>query len=243
MSEVFPTEAVVPQPAPVAPQTPDQPQVPVTDQLLGMIVNDQGQPKYNSIEDALKGASAAQQHIAKLEAENAGLRSVADQAASAEDIIKAVQASQGEQEPALAPAQAPQVTEADLASLVERTIVNREVQTKENANINTVALRSREAYGEKAEEMFYSKAAEKGLSREMVNTLAAQSPQAVFDLLGIKSASAATPAPTTPSMKMNGYTPATDKPKSAMGHITDGELMESWNAHKVATLKKLGIEE
>lgn len=236
-----------PTPAAVVPQPTAEPVTPAAnpaDQLLSMVVNDQGQPKYNSMEDAIKGLVASQQHIAKIETENATLRQASTEAKSVDDILAAVQASKGEQEPAQPAAPTtPQVTEDDIAKLIGNSLDQRAVQEKVSGNVSTVTARMQELFGDKAEETFYAKASEKGLDRETINSIAGKSPQAVFDLFGIESAtSPATPAPTHTSVFGSPGNNEPAKAKSAMGYITTKELLDSWNATGAATRKRLGIE-
>jgi len=59
-------------------------------QMLGMIINTEGEQKYSNIEEALKGAAHAQSYIAKLETELAEAKTSGATTSKLEDILSAV---------------------------------------------------------------------------------------------------------------------------------------------------------
>lgn len=184
MSDLFATPAPAAAPQPTE-QPPVQPTAPTYDHLLSGLQNAQGEQKYATIEHAFDGFAAAQQHIAKLEAEAIALKEQAAKAKSVEDILAAVQ-PQGQPEPAPVASPAPVSTpEVDIASLVQSTIAENERTKIEATNRTAVTNKVKEAFGDKAGELFYSKAAELGMSREAINSLAGTSPQAVYNILGL----------------------------------------------------------
>ena len=194
MSDLFATPAPTAAPQPTE-QPPVQPTAPTYDHLLTSLQNAQGEQKYATIEHAFDGFAAAQQHIAKLEAEAIALREQAAKAKSVEDILAAVQ-PQGQPEPAPVASPAPVSTpEVDIASLVQSTIAQNERTKMEEANRTAVINKAKEAFGDKAGELFYSKAAALGMDKATINGLASTSPQAVYNILGLSG-----PTPQAPQI-------------------------------------------
>jgi len=191
MSDLFETPASTPAPQAEG-QPPVQEQTPTYDHLLSGLKNAQGEQKYATLEHAFDGFEAAQQHIAKLEAEALTLREAATKAKSVEDILAAVQ-SQGQPEPAPAAPAPVSTPEVDIASLVQSTIAENEKTKIEETNQAEVINKVKEAYGDKSSEIFYSKAAEVGLDKATVNALARTSPQAVYNIIGLSGTAPQTP--------------------------------------------------
>lgn len=157
--------------------------------LLGNIKNEQGVQKYDSVEKALEGAAHAQTFIGQLtaktqeqEAELQRLRGQLEGMGSVSDIVSQLQPQQ--QQPAQEPQPGqPALSAEDVAALVQQQLQQASEQKVQTDNKTKVVNAMTEAFGEKAGEMFYAKAQEKGLTKEMAETLAANSPQAVIDLI------------------------------------------------------------
>ena len=161
-----------------APVVPAAQPVPFED-LLGTVLNDQGQPKYSNVPDALKGLSHAQTHIQSLESEMAILKSELDKRKSVED---ALQAFTPKNEPVIN--QSSGLSEEAVASLLDKRLQEMKQQEISKVNITKVTSALQQKFGEKAEESFYGKAAEVGLSKEQANTLAMNSPDVILALFG-----------------------------------------------------------
>ena len=157
--------------------------------LLGMVTNESGERKYRDVPSALQGLQHAQTFISQLKGENAqlkqeieGLRIQAAKIVELEQTIKTLTANV--QNP---PEQRPEgvTIEQTLAEMLERKLTEREREAQRSANILKVVNSVREKYGEKAEEVFYGKAKELGMSIAEINELASKSPQAVLGLIGV----------------------------------------------------------
>jgi hypothetical protein len=200
-------------PAPTAPQ----PQA--DDSLLKEIVNEQGVPKYSTVTDALKALQASQEHIRRIEQENASLRETAIKVKTTEELLAT-----------LKPKTEDVTTKpVEIESVVEKVLKQREQQSKEVENLNEVITTITQLFGEeKASQVFYDKAQEVGLSREEINKLAAKSPKLVIKLFTDK----AQPKP-SPS-NLPGIRPEAlkDKPtvpvKSGMSLGSTADLLASW---------------
>lgn len=234
MSDLFNND-----PAPASAPQSNEPNVPTPaptyDHLLNGLKNAQGEQKYQTMEHAFDGFEAAQQHIAKLEAEATELRNKANEAKSVEDILAAVQ-SQGQQEPA------PVVStpEVDLDSKIAEVLAVQERQKKEQANGALVVAKVQEAFGEKAGEVYYSKAEALGMDRQTIDSLARTSPEAVFTMLDIKKEQEAPAlAPKGINTESFQHTEQTLTPKGMYG--SKAEQAAEWEYIKKQTALELGI--
>jgi LysM repeat protein len=165
------------------PQTPagSEDDKPAADQLLGAITNSEGKQKYSTVEDALKGLQAAQEHISRLESENTDYSNKAATAKTMEDVLAAMK-PQGVAEPEGSPAQ---LDEATLANVVDTLLNKRETATTQTQNTKAVAAKFTDKYGKDAEMTYYKLSSEIGFSKEEINRLAASNPTAVFKMLGV----------------------------------------------------------
>lgn len=180
------------------PQTPANPNTgsnPVLTQndalatMLADIRNEQGQPKYRSVEDALKALKVSQEYIPTLkqqldakDRELSELKPQVEKINTLEETLR--QLTQNQNTPANQPAR---VDEEVIANLVNSQLSRVQEQATQAANIKAVVAKVREQFGDKAEEVFYSKATELGMSKADINALAAKSPSAAIAALGFKT--------------------------------------------------------
>lgn len=215
--------------------------------LLGVVVNDKGEQKYSSVPEAMKGLVHSQEHIRNLETEMATLRQELEKRSSVEDALK--QLTPAEQ-PAATPA--PGLSMEDVNALLEQ----REQQKVVESNTKTVVSAIQEKFGDKAEEAFYGKAQELGMTKEQFNNLAAQSPNAV--LAFFNTAAPTSSAVSQSSINTTGLQPKQDEvpvvkfngeerikldspTSSVLAGASNRELMEEAARHKNAVFKKYGI--
>ncbi len=178
--------------------------------LLASIVNERGEQKYKTIEDALVGLSHAQSFIQTLRTEKQQveqqvneLRPVADKVSELEKVV--LQLSQNKPSEPTTPSG---MTEDAVASLVEQTLTKQQQQRVAKDNLQKVAEVVKKNFGDKAEEAFYGKAAELGFSKEDINALAARSPQAALKLIGVnESVQSSVFSPTTTSVNTSSLAP------------------------------------
>lgn len=172
-------------PAPATP-TPNVDPVATT---LQSIKNEKGEPKYKTVEEAMKALQHAQAHIPaiteekkRMEFELEQLRSQVSKVNELEDTVKKLLSNTS----APATPAAPTIDEGKLKELISNSI--NEVKTQEEManNAKSVVATVASKFGDKAEEVFYGKAAELGMSRAEINHLAATRPKAVLNLLGIQ---------------------------------------------------------
>lgn len=214
---------------------------PEYEQMLSMIVNGEGKPKYTSIEDALKGAAHAQAHIANLERDMAELRASGENTKKIEDVIASIKAGEEDQPVQPSPDEGHKsFTESDIQALVKNAVSDITTKSVQEKNIKEVTGKFRELYGEKASETLYSKAEDLGMSKEDINSLIAKTPKAAFRILGIgdnkESSMSFNSDVNTESFRGKPPTQA----KSSMGYISEKDLTSNWLSVKERTKEKLG---
>ena len=226
------------QATPVSPQPTTSPSDELVD-LLSQIRNENGEPKYKTVKDALVGLQHAQSFIQTLKTEKSQieqqvneLRPVADKVSELEKVVLQLSST-----PPAASTNAPALSEEAVAQLVENTLSKKQQEQVAKQNLESVAASVKQAFGDKAEEVFYAKAQEIGLSRAEINALAARTPQAALKLVGLNGSSPAVPKPTTSSVNASAFQPAQDtfisrNAKRLEVGATASELMEETLASK-----------
>lgn len=212
--------------------------------LLLSIKNERGEPKYKSVEDALKGLQNAQQFIPTLQAEKAAadaelarLREEANRIKALEETVKALTT----QQPPQAATPAPGIDESKIAELVNRTLTQNQQEQLAKSNIGAVVNTLQQKFGAEAEKKFYEKASEMGMTVVEMNTLAAKSPKAVLTMLGVTEQAAPSKGitPTTSTVNTSGFQPQQNtfvgrNPKPTLvGATTQDVMQETHNARKM----------
>jgi len=140
----------------------------------------------------------ADTHIKKIEEENADLRGKLEKAKSVEDVLEAMNKNRQPAQDQTNP-----VNTDDLTSLVERTLENTLRKSTAKQNLNEVESEMKKAFGDKAEEVYKSKAQQLGFSAKTMQEMASQSPQGFMALF--KEQPSETPAaPTQGSNNIDG---------------------------------------
>jgi len=185
--------------------------------LLGTIRNEQGVPKYNSVEEALKGAANAQTFIQQLLQEKRDLESQvqakqtdankqAELERTVQELLNKVNDSSN-QKASVAP--------EDIAELVNRTLTQRDTEKSAKENQAAVVATATKAFGtqEEAGKKFIQAAQEAGLSVQELEALAARSPKAVLKMMGVNEQpinKQGTTAPMSTHVNTAGFSPAQD---------------------------------
>lgn len=175
MSETIFTEPTSPDAAPVV-QTPTTPTLPPeVAEMVG-----QGK-KYSSVEDALKSVPHAQKHIKTLEEELAQAKAELEKRKTAEQILSEIKSGNQQTETPSGNIVTPDI----VAQLVEQSLAQNMRRQTEAQNTNQVVSAFKAKFGEKAEEVYNTAAAESGLTVEQFNNLAKTSPALVLKLVGL----------------------------------------------------------
>lgn len=209
-------------------------QIEDADQLLTHLKREDGTPRYNSTADAIRASIAAQEHIAKLERENAEFRAKQAESAVVEDILSKINGSKEEAPQEQPHEESASHTEVDLTmidSRVEELLSAREQEALIKRNRDTFVALAQESFGENASEQVYGKLAEKfGMSKEEVNSDIEKNPAKVIALLGLQQ----TPAnrqQKSPSVDPSALKGEQPKKGRAMQATTSAELVQEWRAH------------
>lgn len=221
------------------------------DDLLKMIVNEKGEPKYKSVEDALKALSHAQTHIATLETEASTrsseineLRTKAAQAEALEQVIERLQQNNPSPPVKTPPAG---MSEAQTVEALEQIVAKRETARQMQANLDLVQSTLISKFGDEnaTRAAVAAKAAELGISTQDLAALSSKSPKAALAYFGLVD-SKGTNQPVTPSSSSNMKTPA-DPPlerpkKSVLTGATSKEQKDFMLKVKEQVYKQHGVE-
>ena len=220
---------------------------------LSAIKNERGEVKYDTVEDALRGAAHAQVKIAEDTArmqtlqqelitareENAKLKGALNVA----DLIKPQTPTPvGESSPAT-----PQgLSEEETRRLIVEENARQSIEAQKKRNITTVVDKLKAVHGANAGEVFYKAAAAKNMSNDQMNELAATSPEAALALLegvpvdNLNPTQTSVTTPVTPPPAPSGG-PVAKGEKSVLVGATSQDLKSEWARHKEAVYNKYGV--
>ena len=189
-TSIFPSNPQPPADSQQAPASNGAPaQANPLDTMLASIRNEQGEQKYRTVEDAIKALAHSQSYIPQLRTEldstKAALAAAQAERERIAELERTVQQLTQNNSPAATPPAG--LSEEQIASLVTRTLTQNQQAEVQRNNLASVVEAVKQSFGDKAEEVFYSKAKELGMSAEEVNTLAAKTPKAVLTLLGVNA--------------------------------------------------------
>lgn len=211
--------------------------------LLGSIRNERGEPKYRTIQDALVALRHSQEYIPNLKNEKETLEQKLNEVLPKLNKVTELERTLTEltqkvNEPVVT-TQPAGMTEEQVAALISTTLTKQQQAAIQQTNINTVSTSVKAKFGDKSEEVFYSKARELGLTNEEFNSLAAKTPKAVLKLLGIEDTVAPVNSYQPVRVNTDGFTPAQDsnigrnKKPALIGATSQDLLEESARAKKM----------
>lgn len=197
------------------------------DELMN-IKDANGKQKYSSVEEALKAIPHANDHISRIEAENAEYRQKLAEATAAEDLVAKIQQASTPQT-----SENPSVSMEAITTLVDQAIAAKDQQSKVQSNQGKVANQLTERFGDKAEEMYLAKGKELGLGPQTLNEIAGTSPEAVLAWFGesVQKTNPTTIKSTVVSHGMRQPQGTNDK-RSVMGTVSDVDLRSEWSRIK-----------
>lgn len=214
-------------------ETLDLNQIDDADQLLSHLTREDGTPRYKTVPDAVRAHIAAQDHIRKLEEENATFRSKQSESKVVEDILERMKPSEDSEQPQ-EPETSASPTEVDLTLIDQRVVEilsEKEQKALVETNRQSFSSLAREQFGENVSEQVYGTLAEKfGMSKAEVNADIDANPQKVIALLGLEQ------TPANRQQKSPSVNPSAikeDKPVKgkAMQATTTAELVSEWRSH------------
>jgi hypothetical protein len=209
--------------------------------LLQSIKNERGEPKYKTLQDALKALQHSQEFIPVLQQTKTELEQKLALLVPEVEKVKTLEAAVLEltQKQATQVTPAAGLTEEQVAELVSKTLTKTQQAQVQQTNLTTVANAVKQKYGDKAEEVFYGKAKELGMTVEEFNALAARTPKAVLTLVGAGDAPVQREQRSSTGFNSEGFTPPKDtmigrntKP-TLIGATNQDLAVESANARKM----------
>lgn len=220
---------------------------------LASIKNERGEPKYSSVEEALKGAAHAQTYIGelksdyqKLQEEFDKVRSELDKRESVEDVVERLtaQKDQGQEE---TPQPQQGLDEQSIEKLLDERLTAREKQQIQKQNVQSVQEALTKQFGDKTKEMVQAKAKELGVAPEKIGEMAQDSPKMVLELFKVAQSSKSSGKPTFGSERVpNEYAPkenTLEKPsKSLLAGATSQEQAEYMRKIREHTYNRLGVQ-
>lgn len=207
----------------------EQPKPPTVPDSLKELIGEG--KKYASVDKALEALPHAQEHISKIERENAEMREKLAEAIAVEEVYKKLTESFNRPDGVTPPAAG--LDEASIDALLERKLAEKDALTIANANTQRVKDALIAKFGEKAQEVYETKAKELGVSVQFLNDVVKKSPKAAEELFGIKGKEAA-PASSTPGI--NTATLNTNRhpqqPSAKVQGSSTEALVAAWRAAK-----------
>ena len=212
--------------------------------LLGAIRNERGEQKYRTVQDALTALQHSQEYIPELsqklkqqEQELAEAKAAAAKVTELEQIVLTL--AQEKNKPSTETPPTPGLNPSQVEELISKTLTKRQQEEKAKENVTLVTTAVRQAFGEKAEESFYKRASDLGMTPDQFNTLAASTPKAVLKLLGLDDKQQTSFQSTTSSINTAGISPRQEtyigrntKPM-LVGASFDDLRQENQNARKM----------
>ena len=217
------------------------------DDLLGVIKNDNGEKKYSSIEEALKGAAHGQDMIRTLKEEaeeknklleerekqmreRAERLQVLEEATASLESYKAKNTMQVNQP----------TSDVDINTIVAQQLEALEVRKTKESNLNTVMESLKSEYGERASEVLQASMKEMGMTQAQTVALASENPKAFIRLFAGKAQGTATQNKS--SIRTEGLDIQTQTPVKKNKPHTTKEMVEVLREVKSRVHAKLGVE-
>lgn len=234
------------------PKTPESSD-PFADKLNG-IVNENGEPKYKTVDDALVALGHSQQFIETLKAEKAEeerkrleLESELNTRKSVEQVVQDLTNPTPTPTPNadLQDGKDQGLNEDKVMELVKEVLnQNQQTQTVQS-NINTVVSTLSETYGDNARKIVADRAKELGTSPKALQELAGQNPQLVLSLFADVKPENTTPVKSSTLPPVGGpkqlEMPIVEKKIMTEG-ASEKDLLDAWRKSQEYTYEKLGVE-
>jgi len=211
-----PTETPTPAPEPAAPTDPNS----LFASQLATITAEGGRQKFATVDQALDSIPHNQTHIAE---QAARIKELEEQVAQSQGVSAVLEELKKSQQP---PVEQPS-TGID-ATQLNALLDQRDNVASQTANATQVLDKLKTTYGDKAQEVYESKAASLGMTTGQLGDLARTSPQAA--LAFFTEVPRAVVNPTTSSVNTTLTPPAPVKDMSHMERFTGGTsgAVQSW---------------
>jgi hypothetical protein len=216
--------------------------------LLSAIKNEQGAPKYSSVEKALEALKNAQEYIPSLktdleqkEQELAELRAAKARFENLESVVERLTARkpEGEGEPPATRG----LDEQAVSELVKRTLAETEMTRKANDNLTKVQQALVDKFKDKAADVVKQRASELGVSTKDLEQLAKKSPALALQLFNTKAGDSPTVTSTdfSSNLRPPQPTPVSRPEKSLLAGASSGEIKDFFGKVRDEVYRKHGI--
>lgn len=173
------------------------PTEPVVEKVDGALTKQIEELKERGVDELAKKSAHADQFIEFLKEQNAAQKVELDARIDAAATLEEIKNKQEVVVPKQEEPTGSRLDPEDVKNLVEQTIVQNAEKKTVETNQAAVDAKVKEVYGEKASEFIAAKAIELGLSVTDLGGVAARSPTAFFNLVGMVAQQPSAPAGTT----------------------------------------------
>ena len=244
MPDIFSQEEVKQTPVEAPSQTQPATQSLYEDLLKG-IVNESGQPKYQSVDVALQALKASQEYIPQLKQKETALeaevRQLKEELAKRSSVEEVVERLKAQQQPVLQ--DTPVHTGLD-ENAVLGILAKRDAEAVALANIKNVSDQLTAKYGDKAKDVLQQKVTELGISPQALKDLSAQSPAAVMALFGNSGIKSTSPVSNSFNLPMEKKEEVIERPaKSLLIGASTQDQIEFMRKIKAKVYADYGITE
>lgn len=219
---------------------------------LALIKNEQGQQKYASLDEALKGLANAQSYIPQLKSEVTAkdelinqLKSELEKRESVEQALQRMSGTQtSNQSTQGTPPKVNGLDEQAVLNLVKQALQQNAQESASQTNQSKVQEALVSKFGEKAQETILAKAKELGTTPEKLGELASQNPAMVLALFNTSAPNGARPP--TSNVNLPGYTSSQPTPlekpsKSLLTGATTKEQTDYMRKIKEEVYREFGV--
>lgn len=217
-----------------------------TDQLAA-IKNEDGAPKYDTVEKAIEALQHSQQYIPELKGQMTTQASLISELQAKLEARENVQELINKQTPPVveAPTSNPSLSEQDVATLVSQEIEKRNAQSAQSTNATTVQQALTTKFGSNAQAEIVAKAQSLGMKPSELGALSKTNPAMVLALFGEKQTGS--PSPSTNSFNLPLDAPRVEELKRPEKSLLSGSTTRDTTAFmakvKEAVYKKHGINQ
>ena len=219
---------------------------------LSSIKNENGEPKYKTVDDALQALAHSQQFIETLkqekhavEQERDAAKAEVDKRASVEDVIARFTNSNPPKDPDMTDPSKNVLDENSIKDIVSSLLQSKQTEDSQFNNVKTVFDALTNEYGDKAREVVNRRASELQTTPEKLRELAKENPSLVLSLLSNQKVVSDTPTKSTIiTQSQTPKQPELPKPERSVmrGGMSNKELSEIWGQVRDHTHNKLGVE-
>lgn len=217
------------------------------DDLLAAIKNEQGEQKYKTVEDAIKGAAASQAFIATLlnekrevEAREAELKEALKKQNNIDEVLKKLAA---EKETGKNDHSTSGLSAEAVAELVRKELAGAKQKDQYEKNLADVQNSLSKKFGEKTKEAVAKKAAELGTTPQKLGELSAENPSLVLALFEAQRVAPTIVTPSSVNLPHNPPSVAVERPaKSLLLGATSNEQKEFMKKVQEDVFKRFNVE-